>query len=190
MVEQRPLYDVGRLAVAITGQPLAAYLNHIETNPDERTTARALRDDARPRPLTRGDADIAAIVRTLAWTVIFLAGAGSAVLVGVVGALVPSLDLVTTVLAVVMVGGFLFAGMSLAIQVGRVLLLRYLGEHAFPGEGRRGRSRGRGRGRAGARPPAPPNRFVRWLCTPSWFDAVPALLFAALVAPHVISAMS
>jgi hypothetical protein len=186
VVDQPLLQDIGRLAVLIAGRPVALYLNHGERDPARLMTARELRDVARERPADPTGAHMAAGVRMLAWIVIGVTSFVGSIVVSLVPSLGPLLDLVVSAVLVVLICSFLFASMSFLVHIGRITLIQIVGAWGFAQEGSRGKSQGRGRSRKGASPPEPGNRFARWLCTPNWFDAVPALLWTLLFAPSLI----
>jgi hypothetical protein len=184
---------VGLVAVFIAARPLAAYLNHgKDPERDQKllTSASEVRSEARERPTDQVDAFLCAGMRALAWAVLLVVSLGSFIGAAMLRKLETALDPALTGLMIVTVCVVLFASMSMTLQVGRATIVRVFGEHGFPPSeplsGRRTRDRKK-RGQRAARGWRAPNPLIRWLCTPSHLDVLPALYWTLMMAPLLIA---
>lgn len=181
----RPLRDLGRFAVDLLADPIAAFLNRGREE-KRHTTAREVRSDARARPRTEDDALVLCVLRLFAWLGIFVVSMPLFVVAATLRGPVP---LMTELMMVTTVSG-MFSSSAAFFQVGRLTLIRMIGMRGFPPDEYTGAKPtdklSRRHLEIFARQGGRSNRFMRWLCSPSHWDAGFAVLWTLMFAPLLI----
>jgi hypothetical protein len=179
--EPRPLWDIGRFAVAVAAAPIAWYLSRGEK---KKSSGAELRADARARPLTEVDASMGTALRIFAW--LFLGGvAFAALIVGtIVRRLLPEFGFPPAIALAILICVMSFASASLIVQTLRWTIMMAVGRRGFPSNERPRPPRSFMERRYRRTRPSP---VIRWLCTPSMLDALPAILWTLAIAPLMIA---
>jgi hypothetical protein len=185
--DQRPLRDVGRLAVSVMAGPVTAYLNHGSRHP---TSVTQLRAEAAERPADALDAAVAAGTRMMAWIAVFLVSLPVFIVAAFTRRAVgTATDAVLVPIMAVTAFTGMFSSFSVLVQVGRITIARAIGWRGFPAATNKLSGKRRDdaeRHRRSVIERRGPNRFVRWLSTPSHTDGVVALLWALMFTPLIV----